>query len=53
MTANHLARTEESLLRAGLGAAGDRLLRQIAAFDYEVARATLREALEALSLIHI
>ena len=34
-------------LLAGLGAAGDRLLRQIAAFDYEAARATLREALEA------
>ena len=47
MTANHLAQAEESLLRAGLGAAGERLLRQIAEFDYEDARATLQEALEA------
>ena len=47
MTANHLAQAEESLLRAGLGAAGERLLRQIAEFDYEDARATLQETLEA------
>lgn len=42
MAANELARTEEPLLRAGLGADGDTLLRQIANFDYEVALATLR-----------
>jgi hypothetical protein len=47
MAAQGLARAEAPLLRAGLGAAGDRLLRQISAFDYEAACATLREALEA------
>ena len=47
MVVNDLARAEESLLRAGLGAAGDRLLRQIGAFDYEAAQATLREVLKA------
>ena len=40
--ANDLAQTEAPLLRAGLGATGDRLLRQIGTFDYEAARATLR-----------
>ncbi|MFO1424083.1 MAG: Hpt domain-containing protein [Candidatus Competibacteraceae bacterium] len=44
LDAHPLAHTEASLLRAGLGPAGDRLLNQIAAFDYEAARATLREA---------
>ncbi|MFO1421711.1 MAG: PAS domain S-box protein [Candidatus Competibacteraceae bacterium] len=42
LDANPLAQAEAPLLRAGLGAAGDRLLRQIAEFDYEAARATLR-----------
>ncbi len=42
MAANELARTEEPLLRAGLGAAGDTVLRQIADFDYEAATTTLR-----------
>ncbi|CDH44133.1 hypothetical protein BN874_1520001 [Candidatus Contendobacter odensis Run_B_J11] len=41
MAANELARTEEPLLRAGLGAAGDTLLRRIADFDYEAALTTL------------
>ncbi len=42
--ANDLAQTEAPLLRAGLGATGDRLLRQIGTFDYEAARATLQAA---------
>ncbi len=42
ITINALARAEEPLLRAGLGPAGDTLLRQIAAFDYEAALTTLR-----------
>ena len=42
MASNRLARTEERLLQAGLGATGDILLRQIANFDYEVALTTLR-----------
>ncbi|MFO1420862.1 MAG: ATP-binding protein, partial [Candidatus Competibacteraceae bacterium] len=42
LDANPLAQTEEPLLRAGLGAAGDRLLDQIAAFDYEAALTALR-----------
>lgn len=42
MAANELARTEEPLLRAGLGAAGDTVLRQIADFDYEAALTALR-----------
>ncbi|MFO1420863.1 MAG: PAS domain-containing protein [Candidatus Competibacteraceae bacterium] len=44
IAAQALAQAEAPLLRAGLGAAGDRLLRQIAAFDYEAARATLQAA---------
>jgi PAS domain S-box-containing protein len=43
MAANVLALAETPLLRAGLGAAGDRLLRQIGDFEYEEAEATLRE----------
>lgn len=42
IAANDLARTEAPLLRAGLDAAGDTLLRQIANFDYEAALAILR-----------
>jgi two-component system sensor histidine kinase/response regulator len=41
IAANELARTEDSLLRTALGSTGDVLLRQIAAFDYEAALATL------------
>ncbi|MFO1421279.1 MAG: hypothetical protein U1F59_10195 [Candidatus Competibacteraceae bacterium] len=40
--ANELARDETPLLRAGLDPAGDTLLRQVAAFDYEAALTTLR-----------
>ncbi|MDS4069001.1 MAG: PAS domain S-box protein [Candidatus Competibacter sp.] len=40
--ANELARDETPLLRAGLDPAGDTLLRQVAAFDYEAALITLR-----------
>jgi two-component system sensor histidine kinase/response regulator len=43
MAANALALAETPLLRAGLGADGDRLLRQIGDFEYEEAEATLRE----------
>ncbi|MFO1424078.1 MAG: CHASE domain-containing protein [Candidatus Competibacteraceae bacterium] len=46
LDARQLAQAEEPLLRAGLGAAGDRLLGQIASFDYEAARATLREGIK-------
>ena len=42
MASTELARTEESLLCAGLGPTGDILLRQIAGFDYEAALITLR-----------
>ncbi|MDS4020875.1 MAG: ATP-binding protein, partial [Candidatus Competibacter sp.] len=42
IAAGDLARAEASLLRAGLGAAGDAVLRQIAAFDYEAALTALR-----------
>ncbi|MFO1424082.1 MAG: PAS domain S-box protein [Candidatus Competibacteraceae bacterium] len=42
LDANKLAQTEEPLLRAGLGATGDRLLRQIAEFDHEAALTALR-----------
>ncbi|MEH6875063.1 MAG: hypothetical protein V7849_11785, partial [Candidatus Competibacter sp.] len=42
IAASDLARAEESVLRAGLGEAGDAVLRQIAAFDYEAALTALR-----------
>ncbi|MDS4068887.1 MAG: PAS domain S-box protein [Candidatus Competibacter sp.] len=45
IAAHALAQAEAPLLRAGLGAAGDTLLRQIGAFDYEAARATLQEGI--------
>ena len=43
MAAYALAQAEAPRLRAGLGPVGDRLLRQIAEFDYEAAQAILRE----------
>ncbi|MDS4020023.1 MAG: response regulator, partial [Candidatus Competibacter sp.] len=45
IAAHALAQAEAPLLRAGLGAAGDTLLRQIGAFDHEAARATLQEGI--------
>lgn len=43
MAAYALAQTEAPLLRAGFGLVGERLLRQIAEFDYRAAQAILRE----------
>ncbi len=43
MAAYALAQAEAPRLRAGLGPVGDRLLCQIAEFDYEAAQAILRE----------
>jgi len=42
MAASDLAQTEAPLLRAGLGATGDALLRRIALFDYEAALTVLQ-----------